>query len=584
MNNLSGPIAEFNNPSATLTDVDLSCNQLTGAVPNSFSQLTALSHLALDSNNFTGLLDLIPYFRQMNLELTASYNPLLPATAEDHGYNTSGNNGSISWLELKGCSLIRIPSALRYLPELNILNLSYNRIGGRIPDWIWRSMKSLSLSHNNFTTMGQIPENTTMIFLDLSFNKLRGAVPFPSAGFMLEYSNNGFTFINLANNKLSGTLPYADCPSDHNSLRNLDLPGNNLNGSIPPYLLKGCSDLEVLNLRGNHFSGTWPDEMDELCQLKLVDLHGNKLEGPLPRSLVKCKDLQVLDVGGNNFVDVFPAWLRNLPDLRLLVLRSNKFYGPVSIPAGKNHSTNTSYFPSIQMVDLAGNGFTGVIPSEFFESFKSMVQGRNNTLDGMVFGEAEVVEVIIKQQYMEILEVFSDLVVIDLSNNRFSGPIPKTVGNLMALIVLNMSHNALTGGIPGELGRLSRVESLDLSWNHLTGEIPRELVAMTSLEWLTLSYNNLSGSIPSGSQFSTFPSSSFQGNPRLYGCPLPVRYNLTQPPPPPSQVPNEASASHNFELIVLWLLVGCGYGFGFALAVVLHVVCTGRRKKMAHEN
>ncbi|KAK3164370.1 hypothetical protein QOZ80_1AG0016730 [Eleusine coracana subsp. coracana] len=572
MNNLSGPIAEFHNLPATLTDVDLSSNQLTGAIPNSFSQLTALSSLNLDSNNFTGTLDLNPYFRLRNLDiLSASDNSLLSATADNnHGFNTSSYNGSIiSYLALRGCSLSRMPSALRYLPQLKSLDLSYNRIGGRIPDWIWRVTLVLRLSHNKFTTVGQIPSNTTVTYLDLSFNKLRGAVPFPSVGNMLEFKVT--VHINLANNKLSGPFLYAGCHSN-DQLQILALSGNNLNGSIPPHLLKGCTGLAVLNLRGNRLSGTWPDEMDKFCGLTLVDLHGNQFEGPLPRTLVNCTELQFLDVGGNNFVDVFPTWLGNLRDLRILVLRSNKFYGPLSMPLalGRNHTTTSGYFPSLQVIDLAGNSFTGVIPSELFDSFMSMVRGPlHNTRSGYNYSTLYVdsatstygveVEVALKQQYMKMLKVFSDLVVIDLSNNRFSGPIPNTVGNLMALVVLNMSHNAFTGGIPGELGRLAQIESLDLSWNNFTGEIPRELLALTALEWLNLSHNGLSGSIPLGGQLSTFPSSSFQGNRGLYGCPLLVRCNLTQPPPgtnilPPLQVPDE-SAGHRFELIVLWLLV-----------------------------
>jgi hypothetical protein len=132
-----------------------------------------------------------------------------------------------------------------------------------------------------------------------------------------------------------------------------------------------------------------------------------------------------------------------------------------------------------------------------------------------------------------------------------------------------------------------------LRWSHSTsrgtisGGIPRELVAMASLAWLNLSYNSLSGRIPSGNQFSTFPSSSFQGgNPGLYGCPLPVRCNLTQvlPPPPPPLVPAGAPDDHNFEAIVFWLFVGSGYGLGFAVAITLHAVCTCRRKKMRLQN
>jgi Leucine-rich repeat (LRR) protein len=140
-NNFSGPIGEFHNPFAMLSTFDFSGNQLmSAAVPTSFSQLTALTDLYLDSNNFTGTLDLNPCFRLRNLDLlSASYNHhLLSVTANGHGSNSSCyNNSGISMLSLSGCSLTRIPEALRYLPHLSGLNISDNLIGGRTPDWIW---------------------------------------------------------------------------------------------------------------------------------------------------------------------------------------------------------------------------------------------------------------------------------------------------------------------------------------------------------------------------------------------------------------------------------------------------------------
>jgi hypothetical protein len=47
-------------------------------------------------------------------------------------------------------------------------------------------------------------------------------------------------------------------------------------------------------------------------------------------------------------------------------------------------------------------------------------------------------EIVMKQQYMKMVLASSDKVMIDVFNNRFSGPIPKTVGNLTALVMLNM--------------------------------------------------------------------------------------------------------------------------------------------------
>ncbi|KAL6868151.1 hypothetical protein ACP4OV_014996 [Aristida adscensionis] len=615
MNNLSGPIDEFSNASATLTDVDLSSNQLTGAIPTSFSQLKALQVLVLHSNNFTGTVDLNPYLRLTNLDtFSASYNPLLSATADDLSSNTS-SYGSINTLELSSCNLTRVPSALRYLPDLQNLDLSSNHIGGKIPDWIWRNMLSWDLSHNQFTTVGQLPANTSIGILDLSFNNLRGPVPFPFAVGDVDYSNNKFTTlpstgfirllktsatIYLSNNKLTGPLPYVECDREdyEPQVQFLDLSGNKLSGVIPPYLLKGCNGLTVLNLRGNHFNGTWPDKLDASCHLEFINLHGNRIRGRLPRSLSNCKYLQALDVGGNSFVDSFPSWLGHLASLRLIILRSNKFYGNLSVPVDKNHKT-TGYFHSLQIIDLAGNRFVGVLPQELFDSFNSMVLGPKpnhrrrfgstvqfqDTLDAVDGGGLPrhvAVEISMKQQYRWMPEISTDLVVVDLFDNRFSGAIPRTIGNLTALVVLNMSRNDFTGEIPGELGRLSQLESLDLSWNRLTGEIPRELAALSALEVLNLSYNDLSGSIPWGTQLCTFPSSSFQGRNRGlsygFGC------NLTRSSSPWEVADEALAADRRFETVMLCLFVGLGYGVGFALAIVLQAVCLCRRKYQAHEN
>ncbi|XP_020178645.3 receptor-like protein 34 [Aegilops tauschii subsp. strangulata] len=601
MNRLSGAIEEFQNPSAKLTDIDLSSNQLTGAVPTSFSYLTALHTLQLDNNNFTTV-DLNPFLRLRNLTMiSASYNPLLSASGD--GSKIDASNNSITSLNLAYCNLTRLPLVIRYLPELQHLDLSSNQIHGEIPDWIWRNMSYLDLSNNHFTTVGQRLQYVNIRIIDLSFNMLGGAVPFPFDVYDLDYSNNKFSSIppssflrqfevaysvNLANNELSGPIPYSECRK-HHPLQILDLSGNNLSGLVPPYLLKGCNDLVVLNLRGNRLDGAWPDEIDESCNLKLVDLHGNHIQGRLPRTLARCQYLLALDIGGNRFVDSFPVWLGQLQELQLLVLRYNNFHGPVSIPPLVEKNSSARYFASVQIIDLAGNGFSGDLPPYLFKSFRSMVLDSNGIAeyDYNVYARAGrsdyqvVIDVAMKQQYMRVAKVPADLMVVDLSCNRFSGFIPRSIGNLTYLHVVNLSHNAFRGKIPRELGQLSRIESLDLSWNRLVGEIPQELAMLTTLEWLNLSYNDLGGRIPSGSQFSTFTSSSFQGGNRgLYGCPLLVKCNLTFVTSLSSSLPPPVQEGSPFDDIMLWLFVGVGFGVGFALTIVLLVVYGCWCKKM----
>jgi hypothetical protein len=246
-----------------------------------------------------------------------------------------------------------------------------------------------------------------------------------------------------------------------------------------------------------------------------------------------------------------------------------------------------SYFSSIKFIDLSGNCFNGALPLEFFNVLKSMIRPQMNLNHFEIFPVP--VEVAMKQLYLTVNKITNYLVVIDLSDNRFSGSIPKTIGNLVALYVLNLSRNALSGNIPGEFGRLSNVESLDLSWNHLTDGIPQALASLTNLEVLNLSYNDLSGSIPSGGQFSTFPSSSFQGGNRgLYGCPLPVRCNQMQAPSgrasPPAPPASATATNHSsFEAVILWLFIGSGYGVGIAVSIVLQMACCGKHMNNALE-
>ena len=59
---------------------------------------------------------------------------------------------------------------------------------------------------------------------------------------------------------------------------------------------------------------------------------------------------------------------------------------------------------------------------------------------------------------------------------------------------------------------MTDLEELDLSHNKLSGEIPRSMVNLSFVSTFDVSYNHLCGEIPKGGQFDTFPSTSFKGN------------------------------------------------------------------------
>ena len=85
---------------------------------------------------------------------------------------------------------------------------------------------------------------------------------------------------------------------------------------------------------------------------------------------------------------------------------------------------------------------------------------------------------------------------LGLAENRLTGRIPPSLGNLTGLLYLLLWGNQLSGPIPPELGNLARLDTLDLSINQLSGPIPPELGNLTNLTYLGALTNQLSGPIP----------------------------------------------------------------------------------------
>ncbi|XP_020103227.1 receptor-like protein 12 [Ananas comosus] len=445
--------------------------------------------------------------------------------------------------------------------------------------------------------------------LDLSYNMLDGPVPLPQGTdyVVLDYSNNRFSsippnissylrsapFLQLSRNHLIGNIPTSIC--EVGDLEVLDLSYNRFTGSIPSCLIEGYNNLYALNLRGNRLlrGTTLPNNISRECPLEALILNGNGIEGPLPKSLANCGWLRVLDLGNNRIVDSFPFWLGNLSMLQVLILGSNQFYGSVELPLQGERSDY--HFPSLTILDLSSNIFTGNLSWSLFENLTAMMVTSSagtevlalisyeffSDFNGAI-GYLATASVIDKGQSITLEKILTGFTLIDLSNNQFHGAIPEVIGNLRSLRALNMSHNAFTGGIPSGFGGLAQLESFDLSSNQLSGEIPESLTSLTFLASLNLSYNSLVGRIPQGNQFSTFTNTSFEGNVGLCGRPLSKQCNgdssPTSPAPvSPSSTSRHGAWKHRVATIILFLFVGLGFGVGFASVIVFQVVCRAGR-------
>ncbi|KAG4380073.1 hypothetical protein GLYMA_16G105800v4 [Glycine max] len=121
--------------------------------------------------------------------------------------------------------------------------------------------------------MEQLPDCwehlSSLEYLDLSDNKLSGKLP-QSLGTLVNLGA-----LALRNNSLTGKLPFTlkNCTS----LYMLGVGENLLSGTIPSWIGKSLQQLEILSLRVNRFFGSVPVHLCYLMQIHLLDLSRNHL-------------------------------------------------------------------------------------------------------------------------------------------------------------------------------------------------------------------------------------------------------------------------------------------------------------------
>ncbi|CAI9104185.1 OLC1v1002812C1 [Oldenlandia corymbosa var. corymbosa] len=125
----------------------------------------------------------------------------------------------------------------------------------------------------------------------------------------------------------------------------------------------------------------------------------------------------------------------------------------------------------------------------------------------------------LKGHFPSGLKNCASLIVLDISYNQISGPIPSDIDAILPYIsFLDLSNNQLSGTIPPSIANCSFLNTLRLSVNQLSGQIPYEIGLMPRLRYFDVSYNMLTGPVPTFSFITDV--SRFSNNSGLCDYPL----------------------------------------------------------------
>jgi EIX receptor 1/2 len=517
----------------------------------------------------------------------------------------------LAYLDLSSNEFSILPEFIGSLTELQYLNLSFNAISGTIPwqlgnlsrlvsldlswnyndrvledpnlDWLYNlsSLRHLRMSHVNLSKVVNWTDKVNMLpslidlllsdcelsmpfdplvpsniansssplsFIDLSSNHLNSSV-FP---WLYRY-NSSLVALDLTDNKLEGSIPEA-FGNYMGALVHLVLSSNNLNGVIP-HTLKNLHSLQVLKLSSNSISGEVPD-LSKLSFLRELYLSNNLLHGSLAKSIGKFYKLQILDLSSNSLEGVITeAHLSNFFTLRLLDLSSNSLslkFRPAWVPPfhldtirlgscklgpafpewlrtqknfsqldisgvgitdtipnwfwdlsshimilnlSRNHITGTvplqwfsTRFIGYPQIDLSYNRFSGPLPH--FNSDSVVLNLSNNLFQGSITSICET--------NGSVNANYTHLSFLDLSDNLLSGKLPSCWKNMNFLTIFNLANNNLSGRIPDSICASTGygIQTLHLQNNNFIGELPESLITCSSLKVLDLGENRLSGRIP----------------------------------------------------------------------------------------
>ncbi|KAL1359548.1 hypothetical protein HN51_004865 [Arachis hypogaea] len=206
--------------------------------------------------------------------------------------------------------------------------------------------------------------------------------------------------------------------------------------------------------------------IDQLSDLAIFHANSNNFSGTISPNVAKLKFLYELDLSNNLLSGVFPVSVLNMPTLSFLDIRYNLFSGTVP---------PSIFTQALDVLFLNNNNFALTLPNNLGDTKALYLTLANNKFTGPI--------------PRSIRKASATLTEVLFLNNLLTGCLPYEIGFLKKATLFDAGNNLLTGPLPSSLGCLESVEQLNLARNQLYGQIPEVVCALGNLANLSLSYN-----------------------------------------------------------------------------------------------
>jgi len=493
-NNLTGILPNSLGSLGSLKQLQLENNHLMGNVPVSLASLKSLTNLNVSNNYYTfGGLEPIANYYTSN-DTTFYYSPqdtIIPIhqTRDSLTVSVGGTQSDISYnWNLNGTLFANAYGDSAISPT----------ISGIYAASIYDSKLSLYLYSANDTIVLYTKPNASdsLALVDL-YNSTNGANWANNNGWLKGAVSNWFGVVLDTSGRVIG----------------INLINNNLTGSLPNSI-GSLSNLRYLSLGNNHLLGNISLALTSLSQLVNIDLSFNyytfsSLELIAPTlnnntSLVFYYTPQdtvvtihqtgnTLSVSeGGTPSDISYTWFFNgnyvysaTGDSTYTPNTSGVYY----VTATDSKAGLTLYSASDTVfIYVAANTNDSLALVDFYNSTNgSNWKNNTNWLTTAPLSKWNGI----------VLDTSERVSQINLAFNNLTGTLPNSIGNLTHLNSISLHINAIGGNIPASIGRLTNLTSLDLGENKFTGTIPDSLASLVNLTALDLDGNQITGTIPS---------------------------------------------------------------------------------------